>query len=104
MGPIGAIYYILEYTFELAEKHKNQKSDQPLLRKRVSKKFQKWKHFMKICHFWWGKSHTYWRLILYDNEWYEFKHLPLHPVKKDQQGVPKISNKDPENFRIIASH
>ena len=31
MGPIGAIY--LEYTFELAEKHKNQKSDQPLLRK-----------------------------------------------------------------------
>ena len=41
MGPIRAIYYILEYTFELAEKHKNKKSDQPLLRKRVSKKFQK---------------------------------------------------------------
>ena len=34
------------------------------------------------------------------------KRLPLHPgcisQKKDEHGVPKIINKDPENFRIIA--
>ena len=31
---------------------KPKKSDEPLLRKRVSKKFQKRPYLMKICHFW----------------------------------------------------
>ena len=66
MGPIGAIY--LEYTFELAEKHKNKKSDQPLLRKRVSKKIPKMKTLYENLPFLVGKSHTYWRLILYGNK------------------------------------
>ena len=28
----------------------------------------------------------------------------MYFTKKDEHGVPKIINKDPENFRIIALH
>ena len=63
---------------------------------------------MKICHFCWvNHSHSGGSYHMITND-LSSKRLPLHPgcisQKKDEHGVPKIINKDPENFRIIALH
>ena len=63
---------------------------------------------MKICHFWWA-NHTHiggsYYMVTNDMSLNTFHYTQdVFCKKKDQQGVPKISNKDPENFRIIASH
>ena len=76
---------------------KPKKSDEPLLRKRVSKKFQKRPYLMKICHFW-KVDHalsggSYYILMKYLGS----KCLPPHrhcfAHKKIQLGVPKIIKK-----------
>ena len=87
---------------------KPKKSDEPLLRKRVSKKFQKRPYLMKICHFWKvNHAHSggsYYILMKYLGS----KCLPPHHQciahKKIQPGVPKIIKKDPKILRILALH
>ena len=59
---------------------------------------------MKICHFWWvNHAHSGGSYHMITNDLSSTTRR-MYFTKKDEHGVPKIINKDPENFRIIALH